>query len=185
MSGEAHVRIDEGIPRGKRIRPLPAKRRKAVLPACNSKLAHLDATKVIQQYLEDRTTAEIAKRAGVHRSGLHQWLLRNCEEQWREAQIARALSAHEEAKDNLSVANDALSLARAREALRSAQWELERLFSRLYGPKQEVTHTGTVTVTNALQAISERRQGQIGSDADGHAAAHSPNIIDVTPERAA
>ena len=180
-----HVRIDEGVKRGKRIRPLPPSRRKrAILPACNSKLEGLDATKVIRRYLEDHTTAQIAKDLGVHRSGLHQWLLRNCEEQWREAQIARALSALEESKDNLRLAPDALSLGRAREELRSAQWELERLFSRLYGPKQEVTHTGTVTVTNALQAISERRQGQIGSDADGHAAPHSPNIIDVTPERA-
>jgi hypothetical protein len=46
----------------------------------------------------------------------------------------------EQAKEDLQTAADPLSLARAREALRSAQWELERLFSRLYGQKQEVTH---------------------------------------------
>ena len=153
----AHIRIDEGVKRGKRIRPLPVARRKyALVPACNSKLAGLDPTKVIQRYLEDHTTAEIAKEMGVHRSGLHQWLLRNCEEQWREAQIARALSALEESKDNLKVARDALSLGRARESLRSAQWELERLFSRLYGQKQEVTHNINGDLGDRLRRARER-----------------------------
>lgn len=152
---EAHVRIDEGIKRGKRIRPLPAPRRQSVIPACNSKLANLDVTRVIQQYLEDKTTAQIAKKWGVHRSGLHQWLLRNCEEQWREAQIARALSQYEEAKDALRVAPDALSLARARESVRSAQWELERLFSRLYGQKQEITHVNA-DLGDKLRRAKER-----------------------------
>lgn len=151
-----NVRIDKGIARGKRIRPLPPPRRTAIVPACNSKLESLDATRVIQQYLEDKTTAEIAKEWGVHRSGLHQWLLRNCEEHWREAQIARALSAHEEAKDALRVAADALSLARARESLRSAQWELERLFSRLYGQKQEVTINDNRDLGDRLRRARER-----------------------------
>lgn len=163
---ESHVRIDEGIKRGPRLRPLPPSRRKrALYPACNSKLANLDATRVIEQYLQDKTTSQIAKHYGVHRSGLHQWLLRNCEEQWREAMIARAMSALEEAKDNLRVAPDALSLARAREELRSAQWELERLFSRLYGQKQEVTINDNRDLGDKLRRARER------------------TIIDVTPEQ--
>jgi predicted DNA-binding protein YlxM (UPF0122 family) len=169
---EAHVRIDEGIKRGKRIRPIASPRRKAIVPACNSKLANLDATAVIRRYLEDQTTAEIAKEIGVHRSGLHQWLLRNCEEHWREAQIARALSALEEHKDNLRVANDALSLARAREGLRAAQWELERLFGRLYGAKQEVTITDKTDLGERLRRARERVIDGESSvvDAEQHAA---------------
>lgn len=153
-----HVRIDEGVKRGPRIRPPAKPRRKSVVPACNSKLANLNVTNVIQRYLEDETTAGIAADLGVHRSGLHQWLLRNCEEEWREAQIARALSALEKSKDDLGTAADALSLARAREELRSAQWELERLFSRLYGQKQEVTHT--VTPQFSIQ-LSVTQQGAV------------------------
>lgn len=174
MAGEAHVRIDEGIKRGPKLRPLPPSRRKrAMYPACNSKLANLDATRVIEQYLADKTTAQIAKHYGVHRSGLHQWLLRNCEEQWREAMIARAMSALEEAKDNLRVAPDALALARAREELRSAQWELERLFSRLYGQKQEVTINDNRDLGDKLRRARERTiEGE-------SSVAPTPNILDV------
>lgn len=134
-----HVRIDEGIKRSIKPRPIPPKRRKALIPACNSKLANLNPTHVIDRYLKDETTLEIAESLGVHRSGLHQWLLRNCEVQWQEAQVSRALTSLEKAKEDLASAEDALSLARSREVLRCAQWELERLFSRLYGDKQEVT----------------------------------------------
>jgi hypothetical protein len=148
--------VADSVKSGKRIRPLPKPRRTAIVPACNSKLANLDATDVIRRYLEDQTTAVIAQELGVHRSGLHQWLLRNCEEHWREAQIARALTQHEQAKDELAAATDILSLGRARERLRSAQWELERLFSRLYGAKQEVRLEVNVNLADRLVKARER-----------------------------
>ena len=151
-----HVRIDEGVKRGPRVRPLPKPRRESLIPACNSKLADLNVTDVIRRYLEDQTTAKIAQELGVHRSGLHQWLLRNCEEQWREAQIARALSQYEQAKDDMAAASDTLSLGRAREMVRSAQWELERLFSRLYGAKQEVILTDNSDLGERLRRARER-----------------------------
>ena len=52
---------------------------------------------------------------------------------------------------------DGLELARARELLRSSQWELERLFSRLFGQKQEVNVSGSITIGHALADISQRR----------------------------
>jgi hypothetical protein len=135
-----NVRIDKGVKRGSRIMPAPPQRRKAPVARDNGKLSKANPQEVIARYFRDESTAVIAQSLGVHRSALHQWLIRNCEQDWRDAQVARAITALEQAKDDLAIAADPLSLARAREALRSAQWELERLFSRLYGQKQEVTH---------------------------------------------
>lgn len=53
-------------------------------------------------------------------------------------------------------ASDALSLARAREQLRSAQWDLERVFSRIFGPKQELTIELTGDLGERLRRARER-----------------------------
>jgi hypothetical protein len=135
-----HTRIDEGVKRGPWIMPEAPKRRRSPVARDNGKLSQANPQEVIARYFRDETTADIAKSLGVHRSALHQWLIRNCEQDWRDAQVARAITAMEQSKEDVQMARDPLSLARAREALRSAQWELERLFSRLYGQKQEVTH---------------------------------------------
>jgi hypothetical protein len=180
MSGEAHVRIDEGIKRGPR-RPKTASQkaladleRTAVARKTNTVIPQdLMPSTVLDRYLSDENTAVIADSYGVSRSRLHQWLLEHAEEHWAKAQIARAITAWEESKDRLESATDALELARAREQLRSAQWALERLFSRLFGQKQEVVHSGTVTFSHALQEISQRRLGP--------SAAPQPPMIDVDP----
>ncbi len=129
----SHVRIDEGIARGPRtphtLTPRPAYQRR------NGSLAKADAAAVSQRYLRDENTAVIAESLAVHRSTVNQWLLRTCEDEWKGAQVARAITALEQAKDDLAIASDALALARAREQMRCAQWELERLFARLYGVK--------------------------------------------------
>ena len=159
-NGEAHVRIDEGIKRGPRR---PQKRRRdpdrpqlTPQPILGGKLATADLNAILERYLADESTAAIAASLNVHRSALHQWLLRNAEEPWKQAQIARAITEWEEAKDQLQAADDALSLARARERLRSAQWSLERLFSRLFGPKQELTITDKTDLGERLRRARER-----------------------------
>lgn len=141
---EAHIRIDEGQKRGPR-KKMPQRmgihkrddqgKALAVIPK------DLLPSEVIDRYLSDERTADIAASYGVHRSRLNQWLLEYAESHWRNAQVARAVTAKEQAQDDLATASDPLSLARAREQLRAAQWDLERLFSRLFGPKQELTVT--------------------------------------------
>lgn len=107
------------------------------------KIKGVDPEQILTRYLGDERTADIAASLGVTRSGLNYWLLRHCADDWRDAQAARAITAMEQAKDAVDLAADALTLARAREQLRAAQWELERLLSRLYGQKQELTvHVG-------------------------------------------
>jgi hypothetical protein len=71
----------------------------------------------------------------------------------------------------VQTASDPLSLARARESLRSAQWELERLFSRLYGQKQEVTHNlpqgPLVTIVLAQPQVIHNGAAQLTQNSTG------------------
>ena len=170
-NNEAHVRIDEGVKRGPRKSRNGVRKRDPVTGQSMAVIPKdLLPAEVLDRYLTDEKTSTIAASYGVSRSRLHQWLLEHAEEHWKKAQIARAVTALEAAKDGLEDAGDPLELARAREQLRGAQWELERLFSRLFGQKQELT----VSVQPVLT---------INTSAPGlNDAAHIPQrIIDVTP----
>jgi uncharacterized protein (DUF433 family) len=96
-------------------------------------LKGVNPTEVLQRYLSDETTKTIAADYGVTRQALGQFLLKHAETEWKSAQVARALARKESAEDDLETAPDALSLARARERLRAAQWDLERVCRRIYG----------------------------------------------------
>ena len=136
-----HVRIDEGVKRGPKKRTTPRLQPLKTIPGTYhpGKLAGLDVQAVIGRYLNGETSNQIAESLGCTRQGLAFHLRKHSEEDWREAQIVQAVERKDLAEDAIRDANDALSLGRAREQLRSAQWDLERLFSRIYGPKQEVT----------------------------------------------
>lgn len=157
MSGEAHIRIDEGIPRGPRIpHQPPAERQKQTGVYHAGKLQSLDINAVLVRYLNGETSSEIALTLGCTRQGLAFHLRRHAEEDWREAQIVLAIERKERAEEDLQGASDALSLARAREQLRSAQWDLERVFSRIFGPKQELTIELTGDLGERLRRARER-----------------------------
>jgi nitrous oxide reductase accessory protein NosL len=98
---------------------------------------------VLNRVLNEESTKDIAASFGVTRSALNQWLLTNAEKEWKAAQYIRAAKRKEEAEDEMD-ATDALSLARARERLRAAQWDLERVCRRIYG--QDAPPTGAAAV---------------------------------------
>ena len=50
-----------------------------------------------------------------------------------DAQVIKAMKRKEDAEDLMERADNALDLTRAREQLRSAQWDLERVCRRIYG----------------------------------------------------
>jgi hypothetical protein len=97
------------------------------------KLRETDPMVILQRYLSDESTESIAASYGVTRQGLGQYLLRTVEEEWKEAQVARAIARKEKAEDSIELATDPLQLARARELLKAAQWDLERTCRRIYG----------------------------------------------------
>ena len=138
----AHKRIDAGIKRGKRQKmPIAANRisQDALKPYDEGGLANFSTQDVIKRLIAGESTKDIAASAGVTRQGLAWWMRRRSEEDWRQALIVRALERKEQADEDLDAARDPLGLARAREQLRSAQWDLERLLTKLFGVKQEVT----------------------------------------------
>ena len=100
-------------------------------------LKNANPQEVLARYLGEESTQQIADSYGVTRSGLNYWMLRVAEDEWKDAQVVRALKRKEKAEDELESATDGLTLARARELLKSAQWDLERVCKRIYG--QETT----------------------------------------------
>ena len=112
-------------------------------------LKNVDPKSVLDRYLSDESTTDIAKSYGVTRQALGQFLLKTAEAEWKDVQVARAIARKESADDDLDKIGtkiqgaDAderqrltLSLAHARERLKSAQWDLERVCRRIYGQDQ-------------------------------------------------
>ena len=135
---EAHVRIDEGVKRGprKRLGKLTKPSHLAdigtwVIPK------DLNPDAVIQQYLSEATTSQIARQYGVSRKAMTKWLREQRPKEWKQAQIVRALALKEDSEDGMMSADDALSLARNRELLKAAQFDLTALDPD-YQPKQQV-----------------------------------------------
>ena len=131
-----NVRIDKGVKR-------PRNKHKPVTPKADLgtwKMPEgLDPDEICAEYLASATTSSIAARYGVSRKAMVGWLREVRPELWKRVQVLRALIRKEDGDEQIEVANDALSLARAREMLRSAQFDLERLDSSHWGQKQEVT----------------------------------------------
>ena len=121
-------------------------------------LKRADPKEVLQRVLNEESTKDIAKSFGVTRSALNQWLLATAESEWRAAQIVRAYKRKEDSEDELEditakingsdkEERDRLTLALslAREKLKAAQWDLERVCRRIYGQEAQV-NVGQIVV---------------------------------------
>ncbi len=124
-------------------------------------LKNVDPVHVLDRYLKDETSTQIAASYGVTRAALSYFMLKHAEEQWKDAQVVKAIKNKEDAEDALSTAQNALDLARAREQLRAAQWDLERVCRRIYG--QDAPPAGA----NAVQ-ININLRGQSATNAAQH-----------------
>jgi hypothetical protein len=112
-------------------------------------LREADPKTILARYLSDESTKLIAADYGVTRQALGQFLLKHAETEWKEAQVARAISRKEQAEDEfdsigLKIEGAdreererlSLRLSLARERLKSAQFDLERVCRRIYGQEQ-------------------------------------------------
>lgn len=133
--------------------------------ANRGRLEQADPKQILSRYLTDETTHNIAASYGVTRQALGAYLLKHAEEDWREAQIARAIGRKEKAEDELDTADDPLKLAKARELLKSAQWDLERVCRRIYGQEQNINININTDLGDRLRRARER-------------------VIDITPQTA-
>jgi len=120
-------------------------------------LPESDAPTILRRYLSDEATKDIAASYGVTRQALNQFLLKFAENDWKEAQVARAISRRENCLDKLSEISNRietadqeerhrlkLALACAEAELKAAQWDLERVCRRIYG--QDAPPAGTQAV---------------------------------------
>ena len=158
MENKANKRIDAGIKRGPRTSPKPPERLRAVRSGPIPQ--DLSPDTVLERYLTEETTSQIAASYGTSRKTLVRWLTEQRPKEWKQVQVIRALCRKEDADEGMETASDALSLARAREMLKSGQWDLERLDSSNYGQKQEVTHalaapTLSINIVSALPSPTE------------------------------
>lgn len=129
-------------------------------------LANVDPKDVLLRYLSDESTESIAKDYNVTRQGLGKFLLKHAEQDWKDAQVARAIGRKERAEDDLDkitqemmadgsekdkpkmAREDAqMMTAKLRAAeirLKAAQWDLERVCKRIYGTEQQSNQSPVV-----------------------------------------
>jgi hypothetical protein len=65
-------------------------------------------------------------------------MLKYAEDEWKSAQLVKALMRKDRAEEMMERADNSLDLARARELLKAAQWDLERVCRRIYGQETQV-----------------------------------------------
>jgi hypothetical protein len=147
------------LPRKQTPKPALVKR---TLSVANKPLSSLTpeqraqiSSAVLDRYINGEQVADMATEYNLSDVSIYALLLRERESDWGDIQTARALARLERAQNGLEVARDALSLARARELVRSAQWELERLLKRLYGQDQTIT-INVVDLGERLRRARER-----------------------------
>ena len=121
-----HVRSDEGMKRGAKRRGSPL-RRSIETGLAEAIPSGLDPKTVLEAYLSYPHTSQIAAKFGVRRSSLTAWLRVTAPEDWKNVQRVRAHLRKEDGDEAIENSLDAFELARAREMLRSGQWDLERL----------------------------------------------------------
>ncbi|MCR4298098.1 MAG: hypothetical protein NUV75_04985, partial [Gallionella sp.] len=129
-------------------------------------LAHLtDTTRPVfarmlaSRYLDGEDIASLAVEYDVTRDRLYQILVEGDSDAWRSAQSAKALTAFQDTKEQLESAPDGLSLARARELHKSAQWQLEKLLRRLYGDDKTAINVNAAGQVS-IQIVSYSGQDQ-------------------------
>lgn len=148
------------MPRKQSNSPKPVKREYSVAKRPLSNISQEEragiANAVLDRYIGGEQVAAMAKEYGTSDVTIYAILLREHEDAWVDIQRARALARLERSIGDLEVAQDALSLARARELVRSAQWELERLLKRLYGQDHNVNVTITTDLGDRLRRAKER-----------------------------
>src|SRR3990167_6580215 len=143
-----HIRADEGIKRGPKDKHKRPKSPKAdlgtwVIPP------DLDPHQVIERYLTEATTSQIAGQYGLSRKALVKWLREVIPKQWTAVQLVRAHVKLEDGEDGIDASEDSLALARAREQTKAAQFRLTALDPD-YAPKQQVSVDYSVRIDPAL-----------------------------------
>lgn len=189
----SYERIDKGVKKGSTINQDKPRRSRAFVSMRRGEEGQVEAIppdlnphEVLQKYLSEQTTSQIAKSYGIKRKSLVAWLRTTVPNEWKQVQITRAFIRKDDAESDLEDGMvegtlDPLSLACARELLKAGQWDLERLDSGNYGQKQEVTHK--VDVVNLEEALAVSMNAIMQKLVHtGVMSNPTPNVINDLPE---
>jgi len=133
-------------------------------------LANLDPKAILERYLAGESSTEIAKAFGVTKQAMSLFLLTKAEDDWKAAQLVKAIERKDRADELIETADNALDLSRGREMLRSAQWDLERVCRRIYAQEAPVSQ-------QAVQVVINLRRGA------AQTAPETAQVIDISDER--
>jgi hypothetical protein len=136
------------------------------------------ALELLTGYAQGKEVAEMAPEYGVSDVTAYALLIRDHEAEWKQAQEARAVVRRDKAVNDLQelrkqlwetqreTPHDLLSLARIREQVKlaeiqakRAEWELERVFKRIYG--QDQAAAGGSALHISLNFGTNQAQGQV------------------------
>lgn len=102
---------------------------------------------ILARYEAGETMQQIGESYGLTKSTqIYRLLIAENPELYREYQAAKTLHRLEAATEALEGAADGIGVARAREQIRAAQWELERVLRRLYGVESQAGSGSTVNI---------------------------------------
>ena len=105
----------------------------------------------IDRYSKGESAHEIAVSHGIDVNTLYRHLIEHREADWRTAKISLAIAELDKAEQDLKRASDKLGVSRAREEIRSRQWQLERLFRRIYGQDQPASGHAAVQINIGIR----------------------------------
>src|SRR3990167_1408028 len=98
---ESNIRIDEGIKRGPR-KVYKHRRRSPKADLGSWSIPEgLDAQEVINRYLTEETTSQVATQYGLSRKALVKWLRETAPDQWKQVQVIRALCRKDDGDEGI------------------------------------------------------------------------------------
>lgn len=128
----------------------------------------LTIPEVIDLYLAGESIQVLQKLCGANtRRQVYRWMLSELgDEKYRDLVTQCLVARVADADEALELATDPVQISKWRETARFARLDLERRRPALYGPKQEVKHSGVVPTLNIILLSGPSEGGQ---------------MIDVTP----
>ena len=110
----------------------------------------------VRRYAGGASLRALAKEYGVSRSTLYRWLFTEMGGEEYRGLVTDCLVARiAEADEGLEDADSLLEVTKRRDIARFARMDFERRRPALYGPKQEVKHSGVMPSLTIVLAASE------------------------------
>ena len=140
----------------RKLSRLTLRRREKEATGGPHQLAECNPHAILARYIGGEKIREIAKEYGVSRVAMYSFLMRNVHAEWIEAQRGRAIANKEMYEEDLEESTNPIEIAKARELLRAAQWDLERVDRKTYGRDEQTININVTDLGDRLRRSRER-----------------------------